>query len=77
MNENQKMNLEIDDIEKMEVDDMVAMIDNMMESGVGRLKVKSSDTVEPGSFRKEYHHGRCDINSPFAKGTAFDVLEDK
>ena len=24
---------------------------------------------------RQYHHGRCDIGSPWACGTAFDVLE--
>ena len=54
---------------------MAQLIDKMMAGGVSRLKLKESDTVNRGEILKEYHHGRCDINSPWACGKAFDVLE--
>lgn len=59
-----------------QIDDIVAMLDGFASSETGRLKVKMSDELEEGTTKKEYHHGRCDINSPWACGTAFDVLED-
>lgn len=58
-----------------QIDDVVNMIDQMMNGGVGRLKVKTSDELKQDEIKKEYHHGRCDINSPWACGKAFDVLE--
>ncbi len=58
-----------------EIDDLVAIIDKMTMEGTSRLKVKVSDEVEQGSYKKEYHHGRCDINSPYSCGTPYDVLE--
>lgn len=61
--------------ENKEIDDLVALIDKMTMDGTSRLKVKVSDDVLEGTYKKEYHHGRCDINSPWACGTAFDVLE--
>lgn len=58
-----------------EVAEMISMIDGMMDQGVGRLKVKVTEELDEGTRRREYHHGRCDIGSPWAKGTPFDVLE--
>lgn len=58
-----------------EIDDLVALIDKMTMDGTSRLKVKVSDKVEEGTYKKEYHHGRCDINSPYSCGTPYDVLE--
>ena len=26
---------------------------------------------------RSYHHGRCDVGSPWARGEAFDVLEEE
>ena len=57
------------------VNDIVNQIDQMMNGGVSRLKVKMSEDIPEGEMKKEYHHGRCDINSPWACGAAFDVLE--
>lgn len=58
-----------------EIDDIVRLIDEMTMSGTSRLKVKVDDSQAPGTYKKEYHHGRCDINSPWACGASFDVLE--
>lgn len=58
-----------------EVAEMISMIDEMMDQGVSRLKVKVTEELDEGTRRREYHHGRCDIGSPWAKGTPFDVLE--
>lgn len=60
--------------EMTEVGDMISVIDQLMEDGVSRLKVKVTEELEPGERRRQYHHGRCDINSPFANGTPFDVI---
>jgi len=65
----------MEDINDKEIDDLVALIDNMNQAGTSRLKVKVSDEIEEGTAKKEYHHGRCDINSPWACGTPFDILE--
>ncbi|MBR1471580.1 MAG: hypothetical protein IJ600_08065 [Lachnospiraceae bacterium] len=59
-----------------DINDMVAMIDGMMERGVGRLKLSVSEDLKAGEVQKQYHHGRCDIGSPYACGTPYDVLED-
>ena len=59
-----------------DIDEIVKMLDDFADSGVSRLKVKVSEELEPGSTRREYHLGRCDIGSPFACGTPFDVEDD-
>lgn len=61
--------------EEKELDDIIAMLDNLTVNDVSRIKVFTSENVEEGHFTREYHHGRCDINSPWARGCSFDVLE--
>jgi len=58
-----------------EIDDIIKLLDGMAEGGVSRLKVEASSQVQAGEVKKTYHHGRCDVGSPFAKGQLFD-LED-
>ena len=65
----------MDNFDKVSVDELVSMLDGFAESETGRLKVKITDEEIEGGVKKEYHHGRCDINSPWACGQAFDVLE--
>ena len=57
------------------VDDIVKMLDNFASSEEGRLKVKVSEELEEGTVKREYHLGRCDINSAWACGIPFDVLD--
>lgn len=56
----------------MNEDELIKMLDNMMDSGVSRLKVDVSDSVSDGEVQKKYHHGRCDVGSPFATGKLGD-----
>lgn len=58
-------------------EELIKMLDDFAESEVGRLKVKVTDELKSGEVLKAYHHGRCDIGSPFDCGTAFDVLPDE
>ena len=63
-------------MDNISVDELVAMLDNFGNSETGRLKVKMSDEEIDGGVKKEYHHGRCDINSTWACGASFDVLDE-
>lgn len=56
-------------MQENEIDDMIAFLDGTMEKGVSRLKVQTSEELEAGQMVKQYHHGRCDVGSPWAKGT--------
>lgn len=59
-----------------QLEDVMKMLDSMTEAGVSRLKVEVSEDMEEGMSRKAYHHGRCDVGSPFATGKLFDLEED-
>lgn len=56
-----------------EVDEVMKMLDNLVEDGVSRIKVETSNEVAEGEKKKTYHHGRCDVGSPFATGKLFDA----
>ena len=58
MNENEK-----------EIEDLIKMIDGKMEEGVGRLKVNFTEGQDAGTVKEQHHLGRCDVGSPWAKGT--------
>lgn len=57
-----------------DVEALVALLDGCTRAGESRIKV---NVVEGKGevVSRQYHHGRCDIGSPWACGTAFDVLE--
>jgi len=58
-----------------EIDNIVNMLDGFIDKDVSRFKVTTSDELPEGESKKVYHHGRCDVGSPWAKGCSFDVLE--
>ncbi len=51
-----------------DVDNIVNLLDEKVLSGVGRIKVSVDMDMEPGKVSERYHHGRCDVASPFATG---------
>lgn len=62
-------------IQENDVDALIALLDGRTQAGDSRIKL---DIVEGQGevVARRYHHGRCDVGSPWACGTAFDVLED-
>lgn len=52
-----------------DIDAIVDMIDCKLSGGVGRLKISVSKETDPGTVTEVYHHGRCDVGSPWARGT--------
>jgi hypothetical protein len=62
-------------IQENDVDALIALLDGRTQAGDSRIKL---DIVEGQGevVARQYHHGRCDVGSPWACGTAFDVLED-
>lgn len=66
--------LEQDSGRDTDVEALIELLDNCTQAGESRIKV---DVVEGNGevLARQYHHGRCDIGSPWACGTAFDVLE--
>lgn len=57
-------------------EDLVKMLDSMTRAGVSRIKVETTDSLEEGYARKSWHHGRCDVGSPFATGRLYDLEEE-
>lgn len=68
MDENRKPN------EMSDEDVLIAFLDGHMQAGESRIRIEVVDG-EGEVVSRQYHHGRCDIGSPWACGTAFDVLE--
>lgn len=62
---------------EQKTEDMIRLLDSFAQSEESRLKVTVSEALPEGEMKKQYHHGRCDIGSPWAKGLAFDVLEEE
>lgn len=58
-----------------DIEQIVNMLDGFGESEVSRLKLKVDHDLQAESFTFAYHHGRCDIGSPYAKGDCFDAPE--
>ena len=58
-----------------EIETIINLLDKMTNEEISRIKISSSEDINEGDYKKEYHHGRCDINSPWARGCSFDVLE--
>ena len=60
--------------ETADVDALIALLDGRPQAGDSRIKL---DVVEGQGevVARQYHHGRCDVGSPWACGKAFDVLE--
>ena len=61
-----------------DIDAVIALLDGRVAAGDSRIKVNIVEDIDAdssGVISREYHHGRCDVGSPWAKGTAFDVLE--
>lgn len=64
----------MDNNEQKSIDDIIAILDNYAMNEGSRMKIK----VEEGNgevISRQYHHGRYDVGSPWAKGESFDVLE--
>lgn len=62
-------------IHTKDVDNIIDLLDSMVDSGISRIKVNTSDTQEAESVSKAYHHGRCDVGSPWAKGTVKNMCD--
>ncbi|MDE6949798.1 MAG: hypothetical protein K2P64_02620 [Lachnospiraceae bacterium] len=66
----------MESVSERDVDNLLEILDGFCEAGERRMKLDVSEETASGTAEKSYHLGCCDIGSPWAKGTAFDVLED-
>lgn len=51
-----------------DIDEIINMLDAKTEAGISRIKVEMDESVAKGDVEEKYHHGRCDVCSPFATG---------
>ena len=58
-----------------EIDEVIKMLDHLTTDGVRRIKVETSGQMKEGEAKKTYHHGRCDVGSPYATGKLYDLEE--
>ncbi|MCM1125336.1 MAG: hypothetical protein NC429_02595 [Lachnospiraceae bacterium] len=61
---------------KENIDDVIRMLDGMTEKEISRMKIETSEEIREGGTERAYHHGRCDVGSPFATGKLFDLEEN-
>jgi len=53
----------------MDINDIIKMLDEKTSSGVSRIKVLMDEEQTSGEMKEAYHHGRCDVGSPWADGS--------
>lgn len=52
-----------------DIENIIKLLDEKTEAGVGRIKVNVSEHQAEGSVEEVHHHGRCDVGSPWSTGT--------
>ena len=52
-----------------DIQSIIDMLDKKTESGVSRINILIDEEQEKEIVKQAYHHGRCDIGSPWANGT--------
>lgn len=57
-----------------DVEALIAILDGCTRAEESRIKIQVVEGRGEIQERR-YHHGRCDVGSPWACGKAFDVLE--
>lgn len=49
-----------------DVRNIIELLDNFAAGREGRMKLVMAEDMENATTTKQYHHGRCDVGSPFA-----------
>lgn len=62
-----------EEIDFNDIMNVMNLLDDFASSDEGRLRLRMSEDPN-AKTEKVYHHGRCDVGSPWAKGTPFDEL---
>lgn len=61
----------------MNEEEIIRMLDNLTQNEVSRIKINVDEDTPEAAPVKEYHHGRCDVGSPWACGTPIETVEDR
>ena len=56
---------------EQDIQAIIDLLDGKTASGVGRIHIEVEEQTTGGeeTVREHYHHGRCDVGSPWALGT--------
>lgn len=58
-----------------DIEAVLQILDHFAAGEKGRMKLEVSTGQPGGSVSEIYHHGRCDVGSPWATGKCYDVPE--
>lgn len=61
--------MKVSSMELTQIEDIIDLLDCKTRNEVSRIKINSSEDFDLGHVNEEYHHGRCDVGSPWATGT--------
>ena len=56
-------------MDEKNIEEIIKMLDSKTTQEVSRIKILFDEAQAEDSVKQQYHHGRCDIGSPWAKGT--------
>ncbi len=54
---------------EQDIQNIIDILDGKVEDGASRIKISMSEDDNETAVKEVYHHGRCDVGSPWAKGT--------
>ncbi|MBO5291717.1 MAG: hypothetical protein J6B10_00825 [Lachnospiraceae bacterium] len=61
--------MENKEVKEQDLENVLEILENFGKSETSRLKLEVSLEQNDGTAKKQYHLGRCDVGSPWAKGT--------
>lgn len=56
-------------VREEDLNNVLEILENFGKSETSRLKLEVSLEQNQGTAKRQYHLGRCDVGSPWAKGT--------
>lgn len=61
-------------VDEKDIENVLKILENFSKTETSRMKIEVSGEEEPEKVEKAYHHGRCDVGSPWAapRGTLWD-----
>lgn len=62
------------EVDEKDIENVLKILENFTETETSRMKIEVSAEEEPEKVEKAYHHGRCDVGSPWAvpRGTLWE-----
>lgn len=61
-------------VDEKDIENVLKILENFSGTETSRLKIQVSEEKAPEKVEKAYHHGRCDVGSPWAapRGTLWE-----